>query len=214
MTSITPTDTAAARTAATQKSLTPDLNMFLKLLTTQLQHQDPLSPMDTAQYTQQLVQYSQVEQSLQQTLTLKEILSGLTTQGMAQASALVGHQVEVASDIAGLSSDTPANWSFDIGQRPAALTGTILDSHGRTVDTITLNPSATGTIRWDGRTAAGVAPDGLYTLSLKATTVSGDELPVTVKTAGIIKDVVQNDGAVLVGINGLHVPVAKLTTIN
>ncbi|CAA9508557.1 MAG: Flagellar basal-body rod modification protein FlgD [uncultured Sphingomonas sp.] len=41
-----------------------DFTMFLKLLTTQMQNQDPLSPMDTSQYTQQLVQYSQVEQSI------------------------------------------------------------------------------------------------------------------------------------------------------
>lgn len=64
-----PTNPAAARLG--------DFDMFLKLLTTQMQHQDPLSPMDTAQYTQQLVQYSQVEQSIQQTALLKEILARL-----------------------------------------------------------------------------------------------------------------------------------------
>ena len=55
--------------------------MFLKLLTTQMQNQDPLSPMDTSQYTQQLVQYSQVEQSIQQNSTLKDILSSLDHAG-------------------------------------------------------------------------------------------------------------------------------------
>ncbi|WP_275426750.1 flagellar hook capping FlgD N-terminal domain-containing protein, partial [Enterobacter hormaechei] len=62
--------------------LNGDFTMFLKLLTTQMQNQDPLSPMDTTQYTQQLVQYSQVEQSMAQTTTLKSILSALGTQNL------------------------------------------------------------------------------------------------------------------------------------
>src|SRR3954468_8082297 len=104
----TPTATDAT-TAATSK-LGADFNMFIKLLTAQMQNQDPLDPMDTAQYTQQLVQYSQVEQSIQQSGTLKSILSSLGTQNLTQASSLIGHQVETGSGVSGLTDATPAQW--------------------------------------------------------------------------------------------------------
>ncbi|PNB52618.1 flagellar hook capping protein, partial [Pseudomonas sp. FW305-130] len=68
-----PTAATTATAAAPATGIKADFNMFLKLLTAQMQNQDPLSPMDTSQYTQQLVQYSQVEQSAQQNTTLNSI---------------------------------------------------------------------------------------------------------------------------------------------
>ena len=61
--------------AASTATLTADFNMFLQLLTTQLQYQDPLDPMDTSEYTQQLVSYSQVEQAIQQTGRLDQMFA-------------------------------------------------------------------------------------------------------------------------------------------
>ena len=76
-----------------------DYTMFLKLLTTQMQHQDPLSPMDTAQYTQQLVQFSQVEQAITQTGVLREIRDGL--------SALSGQMAVLAQNNVAPAPDAP-----------------------------------------------------------------------------------------------------------
>lgn len=213
MTNISAVGAQAAVTAPT-KSITPDLNMFLKMLTTQLQHQDPLSPMDTAQYTQQLVQYSQVEQSLQQTSTLKEILAGLTGQGVAQATALVGRQVRVASDVAGLTPQSPATWSYKTSQTPATLVGTITDERGRVVDSIKIDPAADGTVSWNGTTAQGTAAQGAYRLSLSAKTASGADLPVTIQTNGTVKEVGQSNGSVMLGINGVDVPLTRLIAVS
>ena len=87
------TTTAAAATNALGKT-SADFNMFLKLLTTQMQNQDPLKPMDSTEYTAQLAQFSQVEQTIQQTGTLKDILSRLSGQDLAQASGLIGREAE------------------------------------------------------------------------------------------------------------------------
>ena len=114
-----------AKTAAASTKLNADFDMFLKLLTTQMQHQDPLDPMDTAQYTQQLVQYSQVEQSIEQTATLKEMLAAFGTQNLMQASALIGAQVETTSPISGLSATTPAQWTWSAPRDVASMTATI-----------------------------------------------------------------------------------------
>jgi len=206
--------TATPTSSATQKTLAPDLNMFLKMLTTQLTHQDPLSPMDTAQYTQQLVQYSQVEQQLQQNATLKDILGHLTTQSMAQASALVGKQVRFDGNVAGLASGRPATWSYGLGQVPNALTAAIKDAAGKVIDTITLQPAAAGTVSWDGKTSRGTAPDGAYTLELKATTASGADLPATITATGLVGEVVQSQGIVQLGVNGIRLPLTKMIGIS
>src|SRR3954471_22938040 len=116
MTAISSTDAAASITSQLGKTgsgTSADFNMFLKLLTTQMQNQDPLSPMDTAQYTQQLVQFSQVEQSIQQTGTLKDILSQLSSGNVATAAGFIGKEASFDSSIAGLSDSGPAKWSWE-----------------------------------------------------------------------------------------------------
>ena len=80
MTSIPVAATSTVPPTATQppaRALKGDFDMFLKLLTTQMRHQDPLDPMDSSEYTQQLVQFSAVEQQVEQTALLKRILARL-----------------------------------------------------------------------------------------------------------------------------------------
>jgi len=63
-TSISGLTTDAQKTTASKASLSQDFDDFLQLLTTQLQNQDPLNPMDSNEFTNQLVQFSQVEQQI------------------------------------------------------------------------------------------------------------------------------------------------------
>src|ERR1700744_2031262 len=74
-------------------SLAVNFNDFLSLLTTQLQNQDPTSPMDTSQFTSQLVQFTGVAEQITANSTLSSILSVDQTQQLTQASGLVGQQV-------------------------------------------------------------------------------------------------------------------------
>ncbi|WP_209000805.1 flagellar hook capping FlgD N-terminal domain-containing protein [Labrenzia sp. DG1229] len=71
MTTVSSSTTAAAQSSSTasQSGLMANYELFLSILTTQIQNQDPLDPMDSAEYTNQLVQYSNVEQSIQQNRT-------------------------------------------------------------------------------------------------------------------------------------------------
>ncbi|WP_204269743.1 hypothetical protein, partial [Klebsiella michiganensis] len=80
---------------------------------------------DTTQYTQQLVQYSQVEQSMAQTTTLKSILSALGTQNLTQASSLIGRAVEVDSPVSGLTDTRAAQWSWSTPRDAASVVATI-----------------------------------------------------------------------------------------
>ncbi len=200
--------TPASRTSA-------DFNMFLKLLTTQMQNQDPLDPMDTSEYTNQLVQFSQVEQTLQQTGTLKEILSRLTTDGMAQASAFIGREAQFASPVSGLSATEPATWGYTTARPAASMVATITDARGAVVDVRTLEADGTGRFAWNGRLANGArAPAGAYSLSLTAADAGGTAVPATVSSIGTVDEVLTANGAVSLGVNGVQLPASALIRVS
>jgi flagellar basal-body rod modification protein FlgD len=191
-----------------------DFNMFLKLLTTQMQNQDPLDPMDTSEYTQQLVQYSQVEQSIQQTGVLKEILARLSVQDMAEASRPIGRDVEVDSAVSGLGATTPARWSWTPARAVASVSAEILDASGRVVATPALAAGTGGAVGWDGLTASGArAPAGSYTLRLTARDAAGATVPVTIRSAGTVDTVTLDAGKLAVGINGITLPADKVVRV-
>lgn len=209
----TTNNSGAAQTPT--NSFSPDLNLFLKLLTTQLQNQDPLNPMDTSEYTQQLVQYSQVEQEMQQTGTLNNILANLTSQGVSQASSFIGREVRFDSDMAGLKGTTPATWSYATTGKPTTLTATIKNSDGKVVKEVKLDPASEGRFSWDGKLDDGsTAPDGAYTLSLAAKDTNGADLTMTINAVGIVKDVVTDGQNVLLGVNGLRYSMQGLVAVS
>ncbi|MBB6122761.1 flagellar hook assembly protein FlgD [Sphingobium subterraneum] len=187
-TPITSVSTAPSASNALAK-LSGDYTLFLKLLTSQMTNQDPLDPMDTSQYTQQLVQYSQVEQSIQQSGTLKDILARLSSQDMIQASSLIGRAVSFDGSTAGLTSAAPARWTWTTAQRPTTLSATITDASGAVVDSRILDPASTS-LDWDGMLPHGMrAPDGAYILALQALDAGGTSLPVTMSSRGTVSAV-------------------------
>ncbi|WP_448661381.1 flagellar hook assembly protein FlgD [Sphingomonas sp. CJ20] len=214
VTGTTGTSPTGADTAAGTK-LSADYNMFLKLLTTQMQNQDPLNPTDTAQYTQQLVQFSQVEQSIEQTTTLKSILSSLGTQNLTQASALLGKNVETNSATAGLSATAPAQWSWTADRSVKTLTATITNSAGKVVDTRTVEAGAvSGGLSWDGKTTDGKTMEaGEYTITLKGTDASGNTVPAKAHAIGKVDDVQLANGVITVSVNGVKVPTSSLVRV-
>jgi flagellar basal-body rod modification protein FlgD len=96
--------TTTAATTANGTTSTPDamaqlsgnFSTFLTLLTTQLKNQDPTSPMDSNQFTQQLVEFSQVEQQINTNTNLQTLISQGTAQSAAYATGYLGKTVTVA----------------------------------------------------------------------------------------------------------------------
>jgi flagellar basal-body rod modification protein FlgD len=193
-----------------------DFNMFLKMLTTQMQNQDPLDPMDSSEYTQQLVQYSQVEQSIQQTGALKDILSRLSTQEMSQAAGFIGREAQFDSNLSGLAGTSPAHWTYSVSRRAATLTATITDASGKVVDTRALNPAnLSGRVSWDGTLAGGAkAADGPYAMTVQAFDSAGVSIPVSVGSIGIVNDVVTANNMVSLRANGVAYSASKLVQVS
>lgn len=190
--------------------LSSDYTMFLRLLTTQMQNQDPLSPMDSSQYTQQLVQYSQVEQSIQQTGALKDILARLGSQDMMQASALIGKQATYSGSSAGLSAASPAQWAWEIDGAPTSLVASIRDASGREVEHRTLSPNARS-LQWDGAlSSGGTAPEGSYSLTLDARDANGKALAPRISAAGMVSSVSRTEDGISLTINNISVPLSDV----
>jgi flagellar basal-body rod modification protein FlgD len=205
--------TLLASTAQGKTGLNADFTMFLKLLTTQMQNQDPLDPMDTSQYTQQLVQYSQVEQSMQQTGVLKDLLSRVSGQDMAQSSAFIGREARFDSDVSGLGASNDAVWTLAPARSAGSLVATIVDGSGKTVREVTLDPSATR-FAWDGTLADGSrAPEGAYRMSATAKDSSGGAIDVGINGVGVVKDVITDGTNVTLGTGGARHSLTELVAV-
>src|ERR1700733_1028071 len=114
-TSSSTASTAPTAGVAGSSTLAGNFNTFLQLLTTQLQNQDPLSPLDTTQFTQQLVEFASVEQQVNMNTNLQTLISMQQTSEATSALQLVGNTVTVSGNAAALSNatNTPASWSIN-----------------------------------------------------------------------------------------------------
>jgi flagellar basal-body rod modification protein FlgD len=194
---------SAATTAGVVDSteIASNFTEFLQLLTTQLQNQDPLSPMDTNQFTQQLVEFAQVEQQMKSNDSLSTLVSLQQSAQTTQALQLVGSTVVVNGSTAQLANGS-ATWSLNSTQ-PATATVTITAPTGQTAftGTYTVNSGAQ-TFNWNGQGNDGTLwPAGNYTLTATATSASGQSTAISTQVQGTVSsvDLTQTPPVLLVG---------------
>src|SRR5579872_713333 len=136
----TPPTTSTTNANGTQSSgdalgqLSGNFQTFLTLLTTQLKNQDPTSPMDSNQFTQQLVEYSQVEQQINTNTNLQTLISQGTSNASAMTVGYLGKNVSITNGNASLSNGT-ANWTYNLGTASASTTLSVTNSAGMVVYT-------------------------------------------------------------------------------
>jgi flagellar basal-body rod modification protein FlgD len=167
-------DSASTAASSALTSLAGNFNDFLSLLTTQLQNQDPTSPMDTSQFTSQLVQFTMVAEQISGNSTLTQMLGAQQTQQLTQASSLVGQQVAFTGGTLPLQNGT-AQVDFQASSAgPVQIT--VTSSSGVTVGSQTVNAAAgNNTWTWNGTDAYGAQlPDGSYNVTV---TEGGTTLP-------------------------------------
>jgi flagellar basal-body rod modification protein FlgD len=176
--STTANSSTASVTGIDANTIAGNFTTFLSLLTTQLQNQDPLSPMDTNQFTQQLVEFAQVEQQLKSNDQLGTLVSLQQTAQNTAALDFVGKNVAVAGGNAPLANGT-ATWSLS-APKPGTATINIANSAGQNVYSTTqsLN-SGTQPFTWNGQDPTGAQwPDGNYTLTISAQDANGQAMTV------------------------------------
>jgi flagellar basal-body rod modification protein FlgD len=213
----TTTPAAAANTVNNGLAQVADnYQTFLSLLTTQLKNQDPTSPLDTNQFTQQLTQMTGVEQQLLSNQLLQQLVSQ-DGGGLTSAVGLIGKTVTASGASATLSGGA-ATWQFSTASAPASLTGTVYDSNNNVVWSGSLTPNGPGaqSFTWDGRNSSNVLqPDGgTYTFKATAADSSGVSIPVTNSVQGTATAVQQINGQTMVTVGGVQVPLSSVTGVD
>ena len=161
---------------------------FLTLLTTQLQHQNPLDPLDTNQFTAQLVQFAGVEQQLKQNDQLKSLIEIEKSAQATQALVYVGNTVAVDGSKA--QFDKSATWNFQ-SEKDTSATITITSSTGQTAFTGSYAlKQGNSSFVWDGKGNDGVQwPAGTYTMTATGKDSTGNNVAISTEVQGIVDSV-------------------------
>jgi flagellar basal-body rod modification protein FlgD len=181
---------ATSGMAGANGTLAGNFQTFLTLLTTQLQHQNPLDPLDTNQFTQQLVQFAGVEQQLRTNDQLGTLVSLQQSTQSAQALEYVGKTAIVEGASTALANGQ-ANWTLGV-EKDSNVDLTITNAVGQTVYTgqHSVAAGAKQTFAWDGKGANGVQwPDGTYKMTATAKDPSGNSVAVSTQVSGVVSSV-------------------------
>ncbi|GAB5387751.1 MAG: flagellar hook assembly protein FlgD [Alphaproteobacteria bacterium] len=185
---------------------------FLTLLTTQLQYQDPLEPTDTSEFTNQLVQFSQVEQQINMNQKLDNLLGATTDALSRSALGYIGLDVEYIGSNFSYDGAGEQTLSYDLGSAATDVEIRITDSTGATVRQLD-GPvsSGTNTITWDGRSSGGRdLPAGTYNIIVNATDNRGEQVNSSTRVHGLVDGIEQFNGVTNLRIGDVIVPESEV----
>ncbi|MEM8785851.1 MAG: flagellar hook assembly protein FlgD [Pseudomonadota bacterium] len=200
-------------TAAT--GLAENFDTFLTLLTEQLQNQDPLDPMDTNEFTSQLVQYTSVEQAIATNDNLEQLIALQSGNGFSMALDYLGTQVEAAGDTSILSEGS-AKWQYTLTGSAEQTALTVLNEAGQIVF-VDEGQTATGAhdFIWDGRDSAGnLLPDGAYTLNIAAQDGNGATIGARTAVNGVVETVSMEGGEPILYVNGMKLQLSDIFKVS
>jgi flagellar basal-body rod modification protein FlgD len=206
---------APASAARDRIGLADDFDSFLRLLTTQLKNQDPLAPLDANQFTQQLVQFSAVEQAIKTNDALGQLLSVMRGDQIARSVDYLGAEVEAEGQTIQLGEGDPARVHYRLDQSAAQVRIEIYDAAGRLVAS---QQGATGpgshSLDWNGRSQNGAPlPAGLYRVEVAASDTAGQAVPVTTTIRGVVDGVEIDGDRLMLSIDGVLMPLDSITSI-
>ena len=192
------TSSGSAATS-TGNSPTDMQTTFLRLLTTQLQNQDPTNPMDSSQMTSQLAQINTVTGISQLNTTLTSLASQLSAGQNAQASLLIGQNVLVPGSTTSVVSGASSGFGVTLASNMSDVTVTVKNSSGQVVNTLDLGAQQAGTIpvSWTPVDSSGnTLPNGTYSIVASGTDSSGATSAQTTLSGAQVQSVVrQIDGS-------------------
>lgn len=182
--------TSSQQTTTSRTTLSGNYDTFLKLLTTQLQNQDPLEPLDSSKFTEQLVSYSQVEQQIATNENLNSLIALSKSAAGANAVTYLGKTAVTDGGQSSLEGDT-ASWRYALGSDAASTELKILNASGQVVRTLTGEKNVgMHEFTWDGLKNDGTeAADGTYTLVVNSKKADGSAVSSAVAGVGLIKEI-------------------------
>jgi len=205
---------AAATSALASSQIAGNFQSFLTLLTTQLQNQNPLSPLDTNQFTQQLVEFAGVQQQLNTNDSLATLVSLQQTAQSTQALGFVGKTAVVNGSTATMTNST-ATWQLSAPSN-SNVNISITSSTGQTVFTgnYAMNAGNNQPFTWNGKGSDGTQlPDGSYKLTATAKDSSGNSVAIKTQVEGVVSSVDLTQSPPLLSIGGQTFTVNQIQSI-
>jgi flagellar basal-body rod modification protein FlgD len=179
-------DKNAAKSEVAAKKLADDFDSFLLLLTTQLKNQDPTEPLDTNEFTQQLVMFAGVEQQIDTNTNLEKLVGASVTSEIQQGLGYIGKNIEANGD-KGVLIGGRADFAYELPTEASKVDIAILDSTGKSVFSGNgATNSGKNIAVWDGKNSftGEDMPEGTYQMVIKAKGFKDEEMEVKTFTTG------------------------------
>jgi flagellar basal-body rod modification protein FlgD len=208
------TSSASATNALASQQIAGNFQSFLQLLTTQLQNQNPLDPLDTNQFTQQLVEFAGVQQQLNTNDSLATLVSLQQATQATEALSYVGKTATVSGNTATMTN-SEAVWAVSV-PNASTMDVSIASSTGQTVFTGSYQVAAGNNqpFEWNGMGSDGTQfPDGNYTMTATAKDTAGNTVAVTTAVGGVVSSVDLTQSPPLLTIGGQTYTMSQIQSI-
>lgn len=196
---VVPTTSSTSASAGLDQ-ISSDFTFFLTMLTTQLKNQDPTSPLDTNEFTQQIAQYSAVQQQVLANQNLEKLIAASNQSAVTTAVSYIGKEIETAGNT-GVVAGGQGAFSYILPSTAASVEITIKNSAGQTVFTgAGRTTSGRNLVVWDGvnSNTGQQEPDGVYTISINAKNGSNQAITAETRAVAVVNGVESAaDGAVM-----------------
>ena len=189
---------------------------FLTLLVAQLQHQDPLNPSESTEFTAQLAQFSSLEQLQNVNANLAGFEVYQATLNNIQSSGFIGKTVTASGSTIGVNQGVADPVRFDLAGDTASVYIQIYDRFGSFITDIPTGamPMGEQQVAWDWRNANGIdVDDGIYTFNVMAVDADGSMVPSTSYTTGVVTGIDYKTGSTNLVINDYEIPISSVIRI-
>jgi len=186
---------------------------FLKLLVTQLRHQDPLSPMESAEFTSQLAQFSSLEQMSNVNTNLELLQLYQASINNSQAVGFIGKTIKALGNSIGVADGVADQIHFELAENASAVIAHIYDSHRNLVKTIQSGGLNAGeqSVEWDATDNDGnKVPDGTYTFEVIATDTDANPVSATTLITAPVSGVSFKDGTTYLLAGNQEIPIGSV----
>jgi flagellar basal-body rod modification protein FlgD len=215
MSNVAATSNSSLGAITNQNQFNSSYTQFLSMLTTELQNQDPTSPMDATQFTNQLVGFSQLEQQLQTNSNLQTLISNQSATGLSGSLGYLGHTVLASGDAFAMPEDGSTTINYSLPQAAASASMTVTDAAGQVMGSIPVpTNSGSNSFAFDGSLPDGTdLPAGQYTYAITAASATGQAITATTYTSGVVTAIDTSAGAPVLSLGALSVNASNVVAV-
>jgi flagellar basal-body rod modification protein FlgD len=197
-----------------QQGLATNFDMFLTLLTEQMKNQDPLDPLDSTQFVNQLVDFSSVEQQIAQNQNLESLLLLQSAAAQSSSVSYIGRVASATTPDVAMENGT-AEWTYFMPEDSKNTTLVVRDSEGRIINRVD-GETSTGehTFSWDGKDPAGAQmADGVYSLEILAIDNNNATIAPYIQSSGRVTGVDLSGSEVVIEMGAVRVPLSSVLSL-